>query len=62
MKPQEVKLSENFRKVKPDNDSGLPLRINSSAILNRDGKLIIDHNGEEYILRITRSGKLILTK
>jgi len=62
MKFQKEKLSDNGMKVRLENDSSLAPRIISSDILSHDGKLIIDHNGEEYILRITRSGKLILTK
>ncbi|RIF96693.1 hemin uptake protein HemP, partial [Shigella flexneri] len=27
-----------------------------------DGKLIIDHDGQEYLLRKTQAGKLLLTK
>ncbi|EEA3048179.1 hemin uptake protein HemP, partial [Salmonella enterica] len=26
------------------------------------GKVIIDHNGQEYLLRKTQAGKLLLTK
>lgn len=37
-------------------------RVLSTELLGRSGRLIIEHNGEDYVLRITRSGKLILTK
>ena len=37
-------------------------RVSSAQLLDASGRLIIEHNGEEYVLRITRSGKLILTK
>ncbi len=37
-------------------------RLESSALLGRDTELIIAHGGEEYRLRLTRQGKLILTK
>lgn len=37
-------------------------RISSADLLSNLGRLIIEHNGEEYVLRLTRSGKLILTK
>ncbi|MDN0933974.1 hemin uptake protein HemP [Escherichia coli] len=30
--------------------------------LGPDGKLIIDHDGQEYLLRKTQAGKLLLTK
>ncbi|EBS7634948.1 hemin uptake protein HemP [Salmonella enterica] len=37
-------------------------RINSQTLLGPDGKVIIDHNGQEYLLRKTQAGKLLLTK
>ncbi len=39
-----------------------PPRAPSSALLGPRGELIIEHAGEEYRLRRTRNGKLILTK
>ena len=36
--------------------------VTSHALLGEPGKLLILHQGEEYHLRITRKGKLILTK
>lgn len=40
-----------------------PLRkISSQNLLGEDGKVIIDHNGQEYLLRKTQAGKLLLTK
>jgi hemin uptake protein HemP len=40
-----------------------PKRRVASAVLLRGGRqLIIEHNGEEYQLRLTKNGKLILTK
>lgn len=36
--------------------------IRSDALLAGQRELAIDHNGEEYRLRITSKGKLILTK
>ena len=38
------------------------LRINSNQLFANRDRMIIEHQGQEYILRITRSGKLILTK
>lgn len=38
------------------------LRISSGTLLNGRTELIIEHAGEEYRLRITSKGKLILTK
>lgn len=37
-------------------------RVSSEVLFKNQSCLIIEHNGEEYVLRITRSGKLILTK
>jgi hemin uptake protein HemP len=37
-------------------------RISSTQLLATEGKLLIDHRGEEYLLRVTRNGRLILTK
>ncbi|ENG2549230.1 TPA: hemin uptake protein HemP [Citrobacter farmeri] len=37
-------------------------RISSQKLLGDDGKVIIDHDGQEYLLRRTQAGKLLLTK
>jgi len=37
-------------------------RINSKALLGAEGRVIIEHNGQQYLLRQTLAGKLILTK
>lgn len=37
-------------------------RVLSRELLQNGDRLIIDHNGQEYTLRITQNGKLILTK
>ncbi|HBC56138.1 MAG TPA: hypothetical protein DCZ03_03160 [Gammaproteobacteria bacterium] len=39
-----------------------PLRISSHALLAGRSKIIIEHEGENYELRRTSNGKLILTK
>lgn len=39
----------------------LPSRIPSTALLGPSGQLVILHNGREYVLRLTQTGKLILT-
>jgi hemin uptake protein HemP len=38
-----------------------PQRVASESLLGRRGELVIVHNGREYRLRRTQSGKLILT-
>jgi len=39
-----------------------PRRVESVTLFQRDRELVIVHHGQEYRLRITKSGKLILTK
>ena len=39
----------------------LPKRVPSAALFGPDRELIILHNGREYRLRLTQTGKLILT-
>ena len=38
-----------------------PRKVTSAALLGPDRELIIVHNGREYRLRLTQTGKLILT-
>ncbi|MCK9532967.1 MAG: hemin uptake protein HemP [Gammaproteobacteria bacterium] len=40
----------------------LPERVSSDQLLGNRGQLTIVHRGETYSLRVTRNGKLILTK
>lgn len=37
-------------------------RLHSAELLGTAREVVIDHAGEEYRLRLTRQGKLILTK
>jgi hemin uptake protein HemP len=37
-------------------------RLSSSVLFGERSEIVIVHNDEEYRLRITRAGKLILTK
>ncbi|MEH3577888.1 hemin uptake protein HemP [Enterobacter cloacae] len=37
-------------------------RIDSKTLLGDEGRLIIEHDGQRYLLRQTHAGKLILTK
>jgi hemin uptake protein HemP len=39
-----------------------PQRIDSSELLAGGKRVIIEHQGVPYLLQVTRSGKLILTK
>jgi len=38
-----------------------PNKVCSEALLGHGRELVITHNGREYRLRLTQSGKLILT-
>lgn len=42
--------------------SGSSRQVSSAALLGNYAALAIQHQGEYYILRQTRAGKLILTK
>ncbi len=51
----------------PDRVFGTPLkpasrRVGSGELMQGIRELIIEHSGDEYRLRITSKGKLILTK
>ena len=37
-------------------------RIDSKSLLGDEGRVIIEHDGQLYLLRQTHAGKLILTK
>lgn len=50
---------ESYEHVEPV--SPLP-RINSRELLGKNGILLILHEGQQYQLRVTKAGKLILTK
>ncbi|MBU4683399.1 hemin uptake protein HemP [Cedecea davisae] len=39
-----------------------PRQIDSKALLGADGRVVIVHEGQQYLLRQTQAGKLILTK
>ncbi len=59
--------SENLQR-EPSGANGLKAgderlrRYSTIELFGPDVELIIDHNGQRYRLRITRQGKLILTK
>ena len=51
------------RFARPDPDGGTSRKQWTSSDLFGDAhEILIDHAGQEYRLRITRQGKLILTK
>ena len=37
-------------------------RIKSETLLGQEGRVVIEHDGQHYLLRQTHAGKLILTK
>lgn len=44
-----------------EGSSGSPREVTSQALLDQDGQLVIHHEQRRYVLRRTKSGKLILT-
>jgi hemin uptake protein HemP len=46
----------------PPRSSGEPRRVKVSELLAGEREAILEHGGQDYRLRITASGKLILTK
>jgi len=42
--------------------ASLERRIDSKTLLGDEGRVIIEHDGQHYLLRQTHAGKLILTK
>jgi hemin uptake protein HemP len=48
-------------KVQTPQRTDAPQRVTSQSLLGTRGELVIVHNGREYRLRLTHSGKLILT-
>ncbi|HEY8036901.1 MAG TPA: hemin uptake protein HemP [Methylobacter sp.] len=48
--------------AKQDITPALRQRLQSSELFGTEREVVIEHAGEEYRLRLTRQGKLILTK
>ncbi len=59
---QDDKSNSNSNKSWKIFDSYTMPKLSSELLFKQQDKVIIEHLGEEYVLRITRSGKLILTK
>lgn len=51
-----------YQSVAVINETDAVRQVTSTALLGRRDVLIIQHQGENYSLRQTRAGKLILTK
>ena len=45
-----------------ENNSLSPRRLRSNELFAGQSRLLIEHDGVDYLLQITRQGKLILTK
>ncbi len=46
----------------PPATAGRPRRLKVSELLDGEREAILEHGGQDYRLRITANGKLILTK
>lgn len=62
-----MSLMDTCAAVEPQKDhSPRPLptdrRIDSHTLLGQEGRVIIEHGEQQYLLRQTQAGKLILTK
>jgi len=55
--PTEAKLPDPFL-----DPSGAPVVLDTATLFGRRNEIRVRHNGQEYRLRITKAGKLILTK
>ncbi|MDN5937556.1 MAG: hemin uptake protein HemP [Salinisphaera sp.] len=54
------KASDHGPAQRPDSDA-CATRLRSADLFRRGNRLIIEHRGREYCLRLTRNDKLILT-
>ena len=57
-KPRPTQLSLATSAAEPQR----PIRLQVTALMNGGREAILEHAGQDYRLRITASGKLILTK
>jgi len=48
--------------VEPDGDRQSPTRVDVTRLMRGRHEVVLLHRGEGYRLRVTRQGKLILTK
>ncbi|MGO2008144.1 hemin uptake protein HemP [Vreelandella venusta] len=47
--------------IPPEGSPSASREVTSQALLDQDGQLVIHHEQRRYVLRRTKSGKLILT-
>ena len=57
----EKRISPGHSRKRPDETEATPV-VSTSMLFGAARALAIEHNGERYVLRITRNGRLILTK
>jgi len=43
-------------------DQHPPPRVTTNALMQGEKRIVIQHNNQDYLLQITRAGRLILTK
>ena len=55
-------VNETIFRATTDQSVERKRRINSSSLFRERKDIVLVHGEEEYVLRITRNGKLILTK
>jgi hemin uptake protein HemP len=60
--PATTESSNLALSVKQDIAPTLRQRLHSAELFGTGREVVIEHAGEEYRLRLTRQGKLILTK
>lgn len=51
--------SSSPARPQPEN---VPRQVDSKVLLGDEGRVVIVHEGQQYFLRQTQAGKLILTK
>ena len=62
MNPESAESREEPDDVPPSPNADHCRVISSQSLFGEDREIRIEHHGEEYRLRITRRGKLILQK
>jgi hemin uptake protein HemP len=60
--PDTTESSPLALSTKQDITPALRQRLHSAELFGTGREVVIEHAGEEYRLRLTRQGKLILTK
>lgn len=59
MQPTDLSATDKRHTPHPEPDDR---RIDSNTLLGSEGRVVIEHDGQQYLLRQTQAGKLILTK